>query len=296
MSTIVERAECRPCHSARLRFPPGFEPGRVGEGEQVDCGQRAWDAAAWAAEHECGAGVRATLRASACSRWTCRTRSASPGSSCSWAARSGAGAMNDDRRLCRPSTATSDVARTCRASTRAARCRCSTPSGWWTTGEPSGPVHAGVGGGRQVRPLAGEQGGRRGAGAGPGLRGAPPGPLTRALSAGGRGPTWRSGRSAMLGDIGHALVSAVEEALFFHFDRAVQPARLAGEGRRGANPALLDARAGGDRGTRRRTARQHQRRADREAAQVRRRGGRGAAGSGCLAWTIDGLLEDDDTG
>ena len=50
---------------------------------------------------------------------------------------------------------------------------------------------------------------------------------------------------AMLGGIGYALVSAVEEALFFHSTARWAPTRLPAEGRQPLDGALLDARPGG---------------------------------------------------
>ena len=60
---------------------------------------------------------------------------------------------------------------------------------------------------------------------------------------------------AMLGGIGHALVSAVEEAVFFHAHRPREPARLPGQGRQPAHRALLGDRARGDLGAGRRADR-----------------------------------------
>ena len=81
----------------------------------------------------------------------------------------------------------------------------------------------------------------------------------RALEAKGRYQLTIWPYHAMLGGIGHALVSAVEEAVFFHGDRPVVVARLPGQGRRPAHRALLGARARGrrpaERGARRSPAR-----------------------------------------
>ena len=127
-------------------------------------------------------------------------------------------------------------------------------------GEPSRPVHAGLARGRRVRPLAGERGGRGGARARPGLRGAPPRPLhagavrrreVRPHDLAVPRHARRHRARAGVGGRGGALLP---------LDRALQPARLPGEGRQAAHRALLDAGAGGDRGTGRRAARPLQRR------------------------------------
>jgi nicotinamidase-related amidase len=86
---------------------------------------------------------------------------------------------------------------------------------------------------------------------------------TRQLAAGGKYDLTIWPYHAMLGGIGHALVSAVEEAVFFHGNRAQAPARPAGQGRQPADRALLGSGTGGARGARRRAARDAERRADR---------------------------------
>ena len=97
---------------------------------------------------------------------------------------------------------------------------------------------------------------------------------------------------AMLGGIGHALVSAVEEALFFHaIARRVADA-LRDQGRQPADRALLGARAGGAAGA------DGERLGERNNALVEYLAGfdavlvAGQAKSHCVAWTVEDLLAD----
>ena len=61
--------------------------------------------------------------------------------------------------------------------------------------------------------------------------------MTRHLAAGGKYALTIWPYHAMLGGIGHALVAAIEEAIFFHGMARAQPARLPGQGQQPADRA-----------------------------------------------------------
>jgi nicotinamidase-related amidase len=89
---------------------------------------------------------------------------------------------------------------------------------------------------------------------------------------------------AMLGGIGHALVSAVEEAVFFHgIARECQPAfQIKGDDPRTEHYSVLGPEVGGERNTA-----LLELLADFDAVVIA-----GQAKSHCVAWTIDDLLGD----
>ena len=228
---------------------------------------------AWAAAHGDPRRRATTRGGSGCCSSTARTRSARRASSCSSPARptTTAGSASS-------STATSARSRrSSRRSTRTARCRSSTPpgsstqkgrhpapytvvsayeveAGVWRAADPEEQGHA-----RAVRP--------------------------RALAERGRYRLTVWPYHAMLGGIGHALVSAVEEAVFFHAIARQLAGRVPGEGRRPPRRALL--------GPRPRGRRPAQRGADRApAARSTRSWSPGQAKSHCVAWTVEDLLQD----
>ena len=93
---------------------------------------------------------------------------------------------------------------------------------------------------------------------------------TRTLEQGGKYNLTIWPFHAMLGGIGHALVSALEEALFFHSVVRNAPLDFQPKGDNAADRALLDARPRGGGRPRGRAARPAQPAADRAAAPVRR--------------------------
>ena len=94
---------------------------------------------------------------------------------------------------------------------------------------------------------------------------------TRAMAASGKYALTIWPYHSMLGGIGHALVAAVEEAIFFHAIARAEPARLPGQGRQSADRALFGDRPGGHPRPRGRDDRRAQPCAGRRAASVRRR-------------------------
>jgi len=277
-----------------LPVPPHFEPDRVGEVWRVDYEQRARDAAAWAAEH----GIRP---ASADSPRVCllavdvQNTFCIPGFELFVGGRSGTGAVDDSRRLCEfvyrnlgtitqvlPSLDTHHAMQVFHAiwlvdeagnhpepyTLVSAE---DVESGRWRVNEAVADA-LGLDRGYAARHLA---------------------HYTRALAGGGKYDLTIWPYHAMLGGIGHALVPAVEEALFFHsVARYSQPEFQVkgdqpltehysmlgpevtegpdGERLGGLNTALIEKLLEFD------------------AVVVA-----GQAKSHCIAWTIDDLLEDE---
>ncbi len=200
-----------------LPVPAHFDPDRVGEVWRVPYEDRAREARAWAEEHGIGPRPR-TRSASASSRSTSRTRSASRTSSSSSAAAPARARSTTTAGCASSSTATSARSRrSSRASTPTTRCRSSTRSGWSTSRanhpEPYtlvSPEDVASGRWRVNEAVADALGIDRG------LRRAALEHYTRRLAEGGKYNLTIWPYHAMLGGIGHALVSAVEEAVFFH--------------------------------------------------------------------------------
>ncbi|HEX6651340.1 MAG TPA: hypothetical protein VF072_01245 [Thermoleophilaceae bacterium] len=277
-----------------LPVPPHFDPDRVGEVWRVDYEQRARDAAAWAAEH----GIRP---ASADSPRVCllavdvQNTFCIPGFELFVGGRSGTGAVDDSRRLCEfvyrnldtitqvfPSLDTHHAMQVFHAiwlvdaeGNHPQPYTLVSPedveAGRWRVNEAVADA-LGLDAGYAARHLA---------------------HYTRALAGGGKYNLTIWPYHAILGGIGHALVSAVEEALFFHsIARYSQPdfqvkgdnpltehySMLGpevtegpdGERLGGLNTALIE------------------RLLEFDAVVVA-----GQAKSHCIAWTIDDLLEDE---
>ena len=224
-----------------LPIPPHFAPGRVGEVWRVPYEERAARGARLGPGPRSRAGVASTASGSVSWRWTCRTPSASPGSSSS-----SPGARGRAR-----STTTGGCA--------------SSSTGIWARSRRSSPtldthqamqifhaiflvddegrapraVHARLGrrrrgraGGGSTRPCARQPRRRAGVRVAPALRTTP-----ASSSEGGKYQLTIWPYHAMLGGIGHALVPAVEEAIFFHSIARAQPAELPDQGRRTRSPS-----------------------------------------------------------
>jgi nicotinamidase-related amidase len=277
-----------------LPVPAHFDAGRVGEVWRVDYEQRARDAAAWAAEHEIrpasGDAPRVCLLAVDVQNTFCVQ-----GFELFVGGRSGTGAVDDNRRLCEfvyrnlgaitqvfPSLDTHHAMQVFHAiwlvdeqgnhpdpytlvSPEDVR------SGRWRVNEAVAealgldPVYA-------ERHLA---------------------HYTRALSAGGKYDLTIWPYHAMLGGIGHALVSAVEEALFFHSmarysqpDFQVKGDRALTEHYSMLGPEVTEGPDGKPLG--RFNAELIEKLLTFDAVVVA-----GQAKSHCIAWTIDDLLEDE---
>jgi nicotinamidase-related amidase len=277
-----------------LPVPPHFDPDRVGEVWRVDYERRARDAAAWAAEHDIRPASedspRVCLLAVDVQNTFCI-----PGFELFVGGRSGTGAVDDSRRLCEfvyrnlgtitqvfPSLDTHHAMQVFHAiwlvdeagnhpepyTLVSAE---DVESGRWRVNEAVADA-LGLDRGYAARHLA---------------------HYTRALAGGGKYDLTIWPYHAMLGGIGHALVPAVEEALFFHsVARYSQPEFQVkgdqpltehysmlgpevtegpdGERLGGLNTALIEKLLEFD------------------AVVVA-----GQAKSHCIAWTIDDLLEDE---
>jgi nicotinamidase-related amidase len=200
-----------------LPVPAHFDPDRVGEVWRVDYEQRARDAASWAAEHElppaADDSVRICLLAVDVQNTFCI-----PGFELFVGGRSGTGAVDDSRRLCEfvyrnlgaitqvfPSLDTHHAMQVFHAI-------------WLVDDEGSHPDPYTL-----VSPEEVESGRWRvneavatALGLDPGYAARHLAHYTRVLADGGKYDLTIWPYHAMLGGIGHALVSAVEEALFFH--------------------------------------------------------------------------------
>jgi nicotinamidase-related amidase len=282
------------CAMRELPVPPHFDPDRVGEVWRVDYERRARDAAAWAAEHDIRPASedspRVCLLAVDVQNTFCI-----PGFELFVGGRSGTGAVDDSRRLCEfvyrnlgtitqvfPSLDTHHAMQVFHAiwlvdeagnhpepyTLVSAE---DVESGRWRVNEAVADA-LGLDRGYAARHLA---------------------HYTRALAGGGKYDLTIWPYHAMLGGIGHALVPAVEEALFFHsIARYSQPEFQVkgdqpltehysmlgpeitegpdGERLGGLNTALIEKLLEFD------------------AVVVA-----GQAKSHCIAWTIDDLLEDE---
>ena len=277
-----------------LPVPAHFDAGRVGEVWRVDYEQRARDAAAWAAEHEIrpasGDAPRVCLLAVDVQNTFCV-----PDFELFVGGRSGTGAVDDNRRLCEfvyrnlgtitqvfPSLDTHHAMQVFHAI--------------WLVDEQGnhpGPYTL-------VSPEDVESGRWRvneavaeALGLDPAYAERHLAHYTRALSAGGKYDLTIWPYHAMLGGIGHALVSAVEEALFFHSiarysqpDFQVKGDRALTEHYSMLGPEVTEGPDGERLG--RFNAELIEKLLTFDAVVVA-----GQAKSHCIAWTIDDLLEDE---
>jgi nicotinamidase-related amidase len=278
-----------------LPVPPHFDPARVREVWRVPYGSRAEDARAWAAEHGLAPAeddrVRICLVIVDAQNTFCI-----PGSELYVAGRSGNGAVDDNRRLCEfiyrnldtitQIVPTMDTHRAMQifhpiwlvddAGTHPAPytqiTSADVESGCWRA-NPAVAASAGVEEEYLQRQLL---------------------HYTRALEAGGKYSLTVWPYHAMLGGIGHALVSSVEEAVFFHsIARYSQPDfQVKGENPLTEHYSILapEVREGPDG---ERIASENDALIERllafDAVLVA-----GQAKSHCVAWTIDDLLAGDD--
>ena len=275
-------------------MPPHFDPDRVGEVWRVDYERRARDAAAWAAEHDIRPASedspRVCLLAVDVQNTFCI-----PGFELFVGGRSGTGAVDDSRRLCEfvyrnlgtitqvfPSLDTHHAMQVFHAiwlvdeagnhpepyTLVSAE---DVESGRWRVNEAVADA-LGLDRGYAARHLA---------------------HYTRALAGGGKYDLTIWPYHAMLGGIGHALVPAVEEALFFHsIARYSQPEfQVKGDQPLTEHYSMLGPEVtGGPDGERLgglNTA-LIEKLLEFDAVVVA-----GQAKSHCIAWTIDDLLEDE---
>jgi nicotinamidase-related amidase len=277
-----------------LPVPAHFDPDRVGEVWRVDYEQRALDAAAWAAEHgiapAAGDSFRIALLAVDVQNTFCI-----PGFELFVGGRSGDGAVGDSRRLCEfvyrnlgaitqvfPSLDTHHAMQVFHAI-------------WLVDEQGNHPAPYAL-----ISPEDVDSGRWRVNGAVAEALGLDPGyaarhlvHYTRALAGGGKYDLTVWPYHAMLGGIGHALVPAVEEALFFHaVARYSQPDFQV----KGDNPLTEHYSMLGPEVTEGPDG-EHlgglnteliQRLLEFDAVVVA-----GQAKSHCLAWTIDDLLEEE---
>src|SRR5215210_1185235 len=277
-----------------LPVPAHFDPDRVGDVWRVDYEQRARDAAAWAAEHEiapaAGDPFRICLLAVDVQNTFCI-----PGFELFVGGRSGTGAVDDSRRLCEfvyrnlgsitqvfPSLDTHHAMQVFHAI-------------WLVDKDGNHPAPYTL-----VSPEHVESGRWRVNGAVAEALGLDPdyasrhlAHYTRALADGGKYDLTIWPYHAMLGGIGHALVSAVEEALFFHsVARYSQPDFQV----KGDNPLTEHYSMLGPEVT---EGPDGERLGELNSALIERLLAfdavvvAGQAKSHCLAWTIDDLLEDE---
>jgi nicotinamidase-related amidase len=277
-----------------LPVPPHFDPQRVGDVWRVDYGERALEARAWGAHHELRSAARDARRV-ALLLVDVQNTFCIPGHELFVAGRSGDGAVADNRRLCtflyRNLDTITEVAATLDTHTAL---QIFHPV-FWVDAE-----------GRHPRPFTlisadeVESGRWR---VSPNAVAAldPDGGFdlaayvlyyARELERGGKYPLTIWPYHAMLGGHGHALVSAVEEAVFFHSVARNSPPQFEVKG---SNPltehysvlrpeVLVDQRG---RLIGERNRRLVQRLLDCDAVVLA-----GQAKSHCVAWTIDDLLTE----
>jgi nicotinamidase-related amidase len=278
-----------------LPLPEHFEAGRVGEVWRVPYEERAREAAAWAEQHGLGAAAEDTFRVCLLAVDVQNTFCI-PGYELFVAGRSGTGAVDDNRRLCEfvyrnlgtitqilPSLDTHQAMQVFHAiwlvdddGNHPGPYTLVSPedveTGRWRVNEVV--AHAlGIDAGYARRHLA---------------------HYTRQLAAGGKYDLTIWPYHAMLGGIGHALVSAVEEAIFFHGVARHSNPKFQVKGQRPLTehysmlgPEVTEGPDGDSLGGKNRELISKLMTFD--AVIVA-----GQAKSHCLAWTIDDLLEDDD--
>ena len=279
--------------SGELPLPPHWDPERVAEVRRVDYEPRFRDASAWARSHRVGPAAnderRLCLLAVDVQNTFC-----TPGFELFVAGRSGTGALDDSRRLCaflyRNLGAISEVVVT--LDTHQAFQIFHAPFLIDSRGLHPDPYTLvtveDVSTGRwRVDPNAAETLGLTAEDAGDHLLS-----YVRALAAGGKYDLTVWPFHAMLGGVGHALVSAVEEAVFFHsIARRVQT-RFEIKGRHALTehysilgPEVVQGHDGRQLGERNRALVEHLLGFD--AVIVA-----GQAKSHCVAWTVADLLAD----
>jgi nicotinamidase-related amidase len=278
-----------------LPVPPHFDPARVGDVWPVPYGERAGDAQAWAEEHDLRPalenGFRICLVCVDVQNTFCI-----PGFELFVAGRSGTGAVDDNRRLCefiyRNLGAITEIVPTLDSH----RSMQIFHPVWLVDEQGRHPepytlvTPEDVETGRwRVNPPAVESVGIEAEYAQRQLA-----HYTRALAASGKYHLTIWPYHAMLGGIGHALVSAVEEAIFFHsIARSSQPALEV----KGENPLTEHYSMLGPEITEGPDGETIAGRNDaliQELLQFDAVVVAGQAKSHCVAWTIDDLLEGDD--
>jgi nicotinamidase-related amidase len=278
-----------------LPLPPHFDPNGVGEVWRVPYEERAQEAAAWAEEHDLGGSGDDTFRLCVLAV-DIQNTFCIPGFELFVAGRSGTGAVDDNRRLCDflyrnlgqitqifPSLDTHRAMQVFHAI-------------WLVDEEGNHPapytlVSAGeVASGRwQANPAVAEA-----LGIDPGYAARHLVRYTQRLAEGGKYDLTIWPYHAMLGGIGHALVSAVEEAIFFHgLARFSNPEfQVKGDRPLTEHYSLLGPEVtegpDGDRLGGKNTE-LIEKLLTFDAVVVA-----GQAKSHCLAWTIDDLLRDED--
>jgi len=277
---------------ALLPLPPHFAPARVGEIWRVDYEGRARDAEAWAREHEIQP-ASADRRRVCLVLVDCQNTFCIPGHELFVAGRSGNGAVEDNVRLCefiyRNLPLLTQIALT--MDTHSA-IQIFHPIFWV---DEAGEHPAGAQ--TIITPDDVERGVWR---VNPAIAGSVPGRdyewlsryalhYVRALSA-GRYPLMVWPYHAMLGGVGHALVSAVEEAVFFHGIARAAPTRFEVKGSNPLtenysvlSPEVLDGPDGAPIATKNVTLIEHLLGFD--AVIVA-----GQAKSHCVAWSVQDLL------
>ena len=254
--SLDERRKPRSYTSAvpdQLPLPPHWDPDRVGEVWRVDYAARFEDAERWREQHGSAAGRARTGSASRSSSSTSRTRSARPASSSSSPAARARGALDDSRRLCefvyRNLGSITQIVPDARHAPGAPDLPSASPRRRARAGIPSRSRLVTRGGRRRRAAGGSTRRPRRGSGSTPTTRRSTCATTPRTLEEGGKYSLTVWPFHAMRGGIGYALVSAVEEALFFHAIARCAPLGLPAEGRQPAHRALLDARARRSRST-----------------------------------------------
>ena len=280
-----------------MRLPPHFDPSRVGEVWRVPYEQRARDAAAWADEHglrpAAEDSVKVCLLAVDVQNTFCI-----PGFELFIAGRSGTGAVDDNRRLCEfvyrnlgeitqifPSLDTHHAMQVFHAI-------------WLVDEDGNHPAPytfvsaADVAAGRwRANPAVAEELGKD-----PDYVARQLADYTRRLAEGGKYDLTIWPYHAMLGGIGHALVSAFEEAVFFHGIARSSNAAFQVKGENPLTehysilgPEVTEGPDGEELG--RKNTELIEKLLKFDAVVVA-----GQAKSHCLAWTIDDLLEEEELG
>ena len=275
-----------------LPLPAHFEPERVAEVWRVPYGERAADAAAWAREHELRPAADDALRL-ALLLVDVQNTFCIPGFELFVGGRSGTGAVDDNRRLCEFLYRNLDAVTEILPTLDTHRATQVFHAVWLVdeNGDPPAPytlvtvedVERGV---WRFNPDAGRTLGIDPADGERHLR-----HYVRRLAAGGKYALTVWPYHAMLGGVGHALVSSVEEAIFVHtIARRSQPEFLV----KGSNPLTEHYSVIGPEVT---FGSDGEPIASRNEELVERLLGfdavviAGQAKSHCVAWTIDDLLE-----
>ena len=279
-----------------LPVPDFYEPDRVGEVWRVPYEERAREARGWAEQHGIRPSTQDSLRICLLAVDVQNTFCI-PGFELFVGGRSGTGAVDDNRRLCEFTYRNLGAITEVVPSLDTHRAMQVFHAVWLVDAEGNHPdpytlVSAGdVEAGRwRVNPAAAEAVGYEPGDAEEMLR-----HYTRRLAEGGKYELTIWPYHAMLGGIGHALVSAVEEAFFFHgIARYAQPGfQVKGEHPLTEHYSMLGPEVTewpDGRPLARRNAELVKHLLDFDAVIVA-----GQAKSHCVAWTIDDLLAHDDT-